>query len=115
VSVELLRNSPWQPAWVPPGFAVGEQTTRLVGEGGTRLLSHVYSDGISGFTLFAEPLLDPDAADTLRAQMGPTVAVSRRLQLDDQAYLATVVGEIPPATAERIVASLLVEQGGTTQ
>ncbi|WP_304639325.1 MucB/RseB C-terminal domain-containing protein [Pseudomonas sp.] len=115
VSVELLRNSPWQPAWVPPGFAVGEQTTRLVGEGGTRLLSHVYSDGISGFTLFVEPLLDPDAADTLRAQMGPTVAVSRRLQLDDQAYLATVVGEIPPATAERIVASLLVEQGGTTQ
>jgi sigma-E factor negative regulatory protein RseB len=109
-ATEVLRNSPWQPAWLPPGFAVGEQTSRLLSEG--RLLSHVYSDGVSGFTLFVEPLADSVVADNLRAQMGPTVAVSRRLQLDGNMFMATVVGEIPPATAERIVASLLVEQGG---
>ncbi len=113
-SAEALSNSPWQPAWVPPGFAVGEQTTKLLGEGDDRLLTHVYTDGLTDFTLFVEPLGQHDVVDNLRAQMGPTVAVSRRLQLDDRLYLATVVGEIPPATAERIVASLLVEQGGAT-
>lgn len=111
---DVLRNSPWQPAWLPPGFAVGEQTARVLEQDDDRLLTHVYSDGLSAFTLFVEPLGAQEVVENLRAQMGPTVAVSRRLALDGRMYLATVVGEIPPATAERIAASLLIEQGAAT-
>jgi sigma-E factor negative regulatory protein RseB len=116
LATEVLRNSPWQPAWLPPGFAVGDQRSRVLREGDDRqLLSHVYSDGLARFTLFVEPLEGPDVAANLRAQMGPTVAVSRLMQLDGVSYLATVVGEVPPATAERVVGSLLVEQEGGGQ
>ncbi|HCP02657.1 MAG TPA: hypothetical protein DIT61_03950, partial [Pseudomonas sp.] len=61
--------------------------------------------GLARFTLFVEPLGDGALAEDLLAQLGPTVAVSRRLQVEGVGYLATIVGEIPPATAERIAAS----------
>lgn len=45
------------------------------------------------------------APDT-RVQLGPTAAVSRHLTTNDGDMLATVVGEIPIGTAERIALSM---------
>jgi sigma-E factor negative regulatory protein RseB len=42
----------------------------------------------------------------MRTQLGPTVAVSRRLKTDDGDVMVTVVGEIPPGTAERVALSM---------
>ena len=39
-------------------------------------------------------------------QLGPTVAVSRRLKTDDGDVMVTVVGEIPLGTAERVALSM---------
>ncbi|WP_373185481.1 MucB/RseB C-terminal domain-containing protein [Halopseudomonas sp.] len=96
----------WLPAWLPPGFApVRRETRRLNGEE-MPVVTQAFTDGLARFTVFIEPLAEDRVADDLRAQLGPTVAVSRRLVMRDGAYLATVVGEVPPATAERVAASL---------
>ncbi|KKO09589.1 hypothetical protein LCGC14_0030820 [marine sediment metagenome] len=104
----------WQPAWLPAGFAIKGQATGLVDETGALVASQVYSDGIARFTLFIEPLVDVQLAENIRAQLGPTVAVSRVVDMSDGAYLATLVGEIPPETAESIVGSLLPDQREAT-
>lgn len=109
----MVPDSHWQPAWLPPGFTEGRQA-QLLNEGDGQIISQVYTDGLARFTLFIEPLSEEHQAEDLRAQLGPTVAVSRKLNLTEGLFLATVVGEIPPATAERIVGSLLPEQGAQT-
>lgn len=109
----MVPDSQWQPTWLPPGFTEGRQT-QLLNEGDGQIISQVYTDGLARFTLFIEPLSEEHLAEDLRAQLGPTVAVSRKLNLAEGLFLATVVGEIPPTTAERIVGSLLPEQGVQT-
>ncbi len=96
----------WTPAWLPPGFKLGYQQVQAIKGSDLRITSQIYTDGLARFTLFVEPLGSDGLAEDLRAQLGPTVAVSRRLQAQDQLFLATVVGEIPPLAAERIAESL---------
>ena len=102
---KLVDASGWQPGWLPPGYTAGESMVRALASGEPPVMTQVYSDGLARFTVFVEPLGEERPADNLAAQLGPTVAISRRLQVEGQTYLATIVGEIPPATAERIAAS----------
>lgn len=102
---KLIDTSGWVPGWLPPGFVAGDPVVRSLEHDEPPVMSQAYSDGLARFTLFVEPLGEGALADDLLAQLGPTVAVSRRLQIDGAPYLATIVGEIPPATAERIAAS----------
>lgn len=96
----------WEPAWLPPGFALSHRDVQLMHDSDALIASQVYSDGLASFTLFVEPLGRDSLAEDLRAQLGPTVAVSRRLMTNDDLFLATVVGEVPARTAERIADSL---------
>ena len=100
-----VDTSGWVPGWIPPGFVAGEPVVRTLAVNEPQVMSQAFSDGLARFTLFVEPLGDGALAEDLLAQLGPTVAVSRRLQVEGVGYLATIVGEIPPATAERIAAS----------
>ena len=59
----------------------------------------------SRFSLFLEPVTG-EAATESRVQLGPTVAVSRRMSTPEGDIVATVVGEIPMGTAERIILSV---------
>ncbi len=102
---KLVDDSGWLPGWLPPGYSAGESMVRALSAGEPPVMTQVYSDGLARFTVFVEPLSEERLADNLAAQLGPTVAISRRLQVQGQDYLATIVGEIPPATAERIAAS----------
>lgn len=95
----------WQPGWLPPGFTGGPTDVRAFSVDEPAVSSRVYSDGMARFTVFVEPLGEDRLANDLRAQLGPTVAVSRKLNAADGVFLATVVGEIPPEAAERIAAS----------
>ena len=104
-SQENSNGESWEPGWLPPGFTGGEQDVRAFSVDEEPVSSRVYTDGMARFTVFVEPLGEERLADDLRAQLGPTVAVSRKLKAKDGAFLATVVGEIPPAAAERIAAS----------
>lgn len=59
--------------------------------------------------MFLESANGADVNET-RAQLGPTVAVSRRLNTVDGEMMVTVVGEIPIGTAERIALSVRGEK-----
>ena len=65
----------------------------------------MYDDGLARFSVFLEPLNGATVTDT-RTQLGPTVAVSRRLTTPQGEIMVTVVGEIPIGTAERIALSM---------
>ncbi len=100
----------WQPAWVPQGFRMQSEASETAPGSNTPTLSRTYTDGLARFSLFVDKLDDMQRAEDVRAQVGPTVAVSRKLTMPDGAFLATLVGEIPAATAERILASLMPMQ-----
>lgn len=97
----------WQEGWLPEGYdPVGNG--QLYGPDG--LSSHLYSDGLSYFSIFIEPV-DGVGPEIEHRQMGPTAVISRPLNGDDGLRMVTVLGEIPAATAQRIALSVSLAQG----
>lgn len=97
--------SRWQSDWLPPGFELTSSSQRQDGQTKIPVSSLMYDDGLSRFSVFLEPVKDTSAVDT-RTQLGPTVAVSRRMATTGGDVMVTVVGEIPIGTAERIALSM---------
>ncbi|WP_263260748.1 MucB/RseB C-terminal domain-containing protein [Pseudomonas sp. RIT-PI-S] len=95
---------PWRADWLPPGFEVISSGSQQ-DEHGTRVDRMLFDDGLAKFSVFIEPVKTPDATDG-RTQLGPTAAVSRRLNTAQGDVMVTVVGEIPMGTAERIALSI---------
>ncbi|MET1080820.1 MAG: MucB/RseB C-terminal domain-containing protein [Pseudomonas sp.] len=89
----------WHAAWLPPGFALDG----AIAESSLTWLR--YSDGLAHFSVFVEPLRGA-VADDVRSQFGPTAAVSRRMKVEQGDVMVTVVGEVPPGTAERVALSV---------
>lgn len=104
--VDRVVDERWLPGWVPAGFNAVRREMRSLNGDSQAIFTQMFTDGLARFTVFIEPLAEGRAADTLRAQLGPTVAISRELVLPEGRYLATVVGEVPPLVAERVAASL---------
>jgi sigma-E factor negative regulatory protein RseB len=95
----------WQAGWMPAGFEQASVLLRASPVSGEPVQSLLFDDGLARFSVFVEPLrgaMVPDA----RSQLGPTVVVSRRIATADGGVMATVVGEIPLATAERVALSM---------
>lgn len=92
------------PAWLPEGFRV-TGSRQHQGEGQQKPVSAVtYSDGIAAFSFFVEQATAE--AKPMGRQVGPTVVVSGVLQASVSGrYLVTLVGELPPGTAVKIVES----------
>lgn len=95
----------WRSDWLPAGFELSSSSTRKDPETKTQVSSLMYDDGLARFSVFLEPLNGATVTDT-RTQLGPTVAVSRRLTTPQGEIMVTVVGEIPIGTAERIALSM---------
>lgn len=114
-AASVTASDNWLPAWVPQGFTLQSESSDQVAGSSSPVLSRTYTDGLTRFSLFVEPLDASQQAENVRAQLGPTVAVSRKLSTTDGTILATLVGEIPVATAEQIVASLAPATPGTAQ
>ena len=95
----------WHSDWLPAGFELTSSTSRKDPETKTQVSSLMYDDGLARFSVFLEPLNGAPVTDT-RTQLGPTVAVSRRLTTPQGEMMVTVVGEIPVGTAERIALSM---------
>jgi len=101
-----LRQQGWS-VTPPSGFRrLAEVMRRLIGVGDPAprsALQAVYSDGLATVSVFIEPgapmLSDPDEAQ----RRGPVTAISR--QVGDARV--TVVGEVPPATAQSIAESVV--------
>ncbi|WDY59037.1 MucB/RseB C-terminal domain-containing protein [Pseudomonas sp. PSKL.D1] len=95
----------WRSDWLPPGFELINSAVRRDPARDSTVSSLMYDDGLARFSVFLEPVKDNSGAD-VRTQLGPTVAVSRRLNTPKGKVLVTVVGEIPLGTAERIALSM---------
>lgn len=101
--VELAEA--WRSDWLPPGFSLNSVTQRRSPASDEPVACQVYGDGLARFSVFMEPLRGA-AVEDVRTQLGPTVAVSRRLKTADGDVMVTVVGEIPLGTAERVALSM---------
>lgn len=99
------KSAPWRLEWVPPGFELTSSAMRKDADSKVQVSNLMYDDGLARFSVFVEPVSGAAVTDT-RTQLGPTVAVSRRLTTPKGDTLVTVVGEIPLGTAERIALSL---------
>ena len=95
----------WHSDWLPPGFSLNSVTLRRSPASNEPVACQVYGDGLARFSVFMEPLRGA-AVEDMRTQLGPTVAVSRRLKTTDGDVMVTVVGEIPLGTAERVALSM---------
>ncbi|MFK0089404.1 MucB/RseB C-terminal domain-containing protein [Pseudomonas sp. NPDC090755] len=104
----------WRSDWLPPGFELIDSSVRKDSQGKGAVSSLMYDDGLARFSVFLESLESGSAAD-IRTQLGPTVAVSRRLTTPKGEVMVTVVGEIPIGTAERIALSMRAQDGQAQQ
>ena len=95
----------WHSDWLPPGFELTSSTSHKDPQTKAQVTSLMYDDGLARVSVFLEPLNGATVTDT-RTQLGPTVAVSRRLTTPEGEIMVTVVGEIPIGTAERIALSM---------
>lgn len=95
----------WHTDWLPSGFELTNQSVREEQDSHARVISQLYGDGLTRFSVFIEPVDSAQASD-IRTQFGPTAVVSRRLGLGQNEAMVTVVGEIPVGTAERIALSM---------
>lgn len=104
----------WHLEWLPPGFQLTNSTSRKDTHTKVTVDSLMYEDGLARFSVFLEPISDASVTET-RTQLGPTVAVSRRINTVDGEMMVTVVGEIPIGTAERIALSVRGEKKPVAQ
>ncbi|WP_348751222.1 MucB/RseB C-terminal domain-containing protein [Pseudomonas rhodesiae] len=104
----------WHLEWLPPGFQLTNSSAREDTHTKTTIDSLMYEDGLARFSVFLEPISDGGVTEA-RTQLGPTVAVSRRLNTVDGEMMVTVVGEVPIGTAERIALSVRGEKKATTK
>ncbi|WP_223487912.1 MucB/RseB C-terminal domain-containing protein [Pseudomonas sp. A-RE-19] len=104
----------WHSDWLPPGFELVSSTSHKDPETKVQVSSLMFDDGLARFSVFLEPLNGATVTDT-RTQLGPTVAVSRRLTTPQGEMMVTVVGEIPIGTAERIALSMRNDAAATSK
>lgn len=100
----------WRVDWLPPGFVVLATWRRPNPLGGQELLTQVYGDGLASISVFIEPLHEAQADDA-HSQAGPTAISSRQHSTPQGEYMVTVLGEVPPATVERVALSMRAPGG----
>lgn len=95
----------WRSEWLPPGFSLTSVLERRSPASSEAVAWLIYGDGLARFSVFLEPLRGAVVEDA-RSQLGPTVAVSKRMSTAGGDVMVTVVGEIPLGTAERVALSM---------
>ncbi len=106
LAAEQKSVSPeWRSDWLPDGFQLLDSNVRSSPASDESVTWLSYGDGLARFSVFLEPLHGAVVEDA-RSQMGPTVAVSKRISTADGDVMVTVVGEIPLGTAERVALSM---------
>jgi len=98
-------TSKWRTDWLPPGFKLLDAHERPSPASSETVSWLSYGDGLAKFSVFLEPLRGALVEDA-RSQMGPTVAVSKRISTADGDVMVTVVGEVLLGTAERVALSM---------
>ena len=90
--------------WLPECFELFMQKQAAVVSENHLANMYAWSDGISTFSVFVEPLKTNSLKEGYH-QYGATVVVVRSIRRDGQERVITVVGEIPLHTAQKIAAA----------
>lgn len=96
----------WQVGWLPAGFV--QVRDNPVEQKGTS--SQLFFDGLTHFSIFVA-VVNSELVDVEHRQLGPTVVISRPVQVQGQNVMVTVLGEIPVATAQRVALSVELGNG----
>lgn len=104
-AADSMDEGRWRSDWLPPGFTLTTAQLRRDPASDDVVAYLMYGDGLARFSVFLEPL-NGNVVEDARSQLGPTVAVSRRMSTDSGDVMVTVVGEIPMGTAERVALSM---------
>ncbi len=105
-SVPVIEAIRWKPEWLPDGFTLSSNHTRRTMNDDKSINTMMFSDGLSGFSVFIEDMPPAGAADMV-SRNGATVAVTHLTEGPDKgAHLVTLVGELPTDTARRIARSI---------
>ena len=91
----------WGIGWVPTGFSMTDAHPHDEPEKGVHIM---FSDGLATFSVFVESARG-SSANGVFSRSGATVLLSY-LTGERGDYLVTVVGEVPPDTAQRIAESV---------
>lgn len=97
--LQVISQSPLAPTWVPDGFT-------LAGYTHSEKTGHVetYTDGLVSFSVTVQTRLSQsNEALQGEAQRGATVIKLALVAVENVPVQITIVGEIPPATANRIL------------
>ncbi len=95
------QNTPfdWKVQWLPAGFQLIKQTVNI--SNGKNIETQFYSDGIFTFSINVTPSIIPDAPN--KSWSRGTLTLYTRTQ-DNKDF--TCIGDIPVATAKRIIESI---------
>lgn len=99
----------WTPAWLPTGFLLHSANQEFTPQQLPSFTSYSYTDGLASFSVFVEPL-NGEIAEDILLQVGPTAIAARKVCAGKRDVMATVVGEIPIGTAERIAISVCSDE-----
>jgi len=99
-------KTPWKTGWMPAGFSMKEHQKRVMPTSKEPVEHLIYTDGIALVSIFIEKL-EKQKPDSI----GPSSlgGVHTYARLED-GYQITAVGEVPPATVQRMAKSVIYKQ-----
>lgn len=97
------RMHGWHLDWRPEGFEPAAAPSSDEGQ------AVAFSDGLAAFSVFVEPT-GSVRMPTGASRIGATTIYMRQLQSGNRAFLVTVVGELPPASARQVAESVQIDE-----
>jgi len=96
------RMDGWVLRWQPEGFMPAAAPRSGQGQ------AVAFSDGLAAFSVFVEPA-GRISMPTGASRIGATTVYSNQLEAGGHAFMVTVVGEVPPATAKRVAEAVEID------
>ena len=104
----LEKKRLWEWGWLPEGFSVRYHGQNISMDSGKPVEFSIVSDGMAHISIFME-VSDAGVMQKAFKAKGITSAVSKSLRFPGKVYSATVVGEVPLITLERIASAIRVK------
>lgn len=98
----VQRMDGWRLGWQPEGFVPAAAPRSGKGQ------ALAFSDGLAAFSVFVEPA-GPVTMPTGASKIGATTVYMHSAGEPGNAFLITVVGELPPQTARQVAESVRIE------
>ena len=98
----VARMHGWHLDWRPDGFEPAAAPSSRRGQ------AIAFSDGLAAFSVFVEPT-GSVRMPTGASRIGATTIYMHQLENRNRAFLVTVVGELPPASARQVAESVRID------